>query len=68
MLSLHVQGLLISSVVFSRSSKSIRRAAPRHLRPMYAQANMGHPSREEGFALCSTSAAPMNFTKPANPA
>jgi hypothetical protein len=22
-------------------------------RPMYAEANMGHPSREEGFVLCS---------------
>jgi hypothetical protein len=28
-------------------------AAPRLFRPMYAGANMGHPSREEGCVLCS---------------
>ena len=28
-------------------------AAPRLFRPMYAEANMGHPSRDEGFVLCS---------------
>jgi hypothetical protein len=29
-------------------SESIRKI---HSRPMYAEANMGHPSREEGFVL-----------------
>jgi hypothetical protein len=28
-------------------------AAPCLFRPMYAEANMGHPSREVGFVLCS---------------
>jgi hypothetical protein len=32
-------------------------AAPRLFRPMYAGANMGHPSRKEGFVLCSNRSA-----------
>jgi hypothetical protein len=32
-------------------------ASPRLFRPMYAGANMGHPSREEGFVLCSNCGA-----------
>jgi hypothetical protein len=32
---------------------AVMRAAPHLLRPMYAGANMGHPSREKGFVLCS---------------
>src|SRR5579859_3843116 len=59
MLSLHVHGLLLLTAVCA-VSESVGRAAPRHPRPMYAWANMGHPSREEGFVLCSTSATPSN--------
>jgi hypothetical protein len=34
------------------------KALETHLfRPMYAGANMGHPSREEGFVLCSNRSA-----------
>src|SRR6266849_5807543 len=52
MLSLDAQGLLLLAAVVSPHSKSVGRAAPRLFRPMYAGANMGHPSREEGFVLC----------------
>jgi hypothetical protein len=38
---------------FRQLTKALGGAAPRLFRPMYAQANMGHPSREEGFVLCS---------------
>src|ERR1700752_1344159 len=48
MLSLHVHGLLLLTAV-SAMSKSVGRGCARHLRPMYAGANMGHPSREEGL-------------------
>ena len=34
-------------------AKALGGAAPRLFRPMYAGANMGHPSREKGFVLCS---------------
>ena len=61
MLSLHVPGLLLFAVVFlARVAGALEGAAPHLFRPMYAPrhagagwANMGHPSREEGFALCS---------------
>ena len=35
------------------NSKALGGAAPRLFRPVYAWANMGHPSREEGLVLCS---------------
>ena len=38
---------------FRHIAKALGGAAPHLLRPMYAWANMGHPSREEGFVLCS---------------
>ena len=38
---------------FRHVAKALGGAAPRLFRPMYAQANMGHPSREEGFVLSS---------------
>src|SRR5579859_3405818 len=66
MLSLHVHGLLLLTAVCA-VSESVGRAAPRHLRPMYAWANMGHPSREEGFVPCFTSATPSNSSKLATP-
>src|SRR5258707_41228 len=49
MLSLHTQGISFLAAVFSPHSKSVGRAAPRLFRPMYAWANMGHPSRDGGF-------------------
>jgi hypothetical protein len=53
MLSLHVPGLLLFAVFFlARVAGALEGAAPHLFRPMYAGANMGHPSREEGFALC----------------
>ena len=36
-----------------RIAKAFEGAAPRLFQPMYAWANMGHPSREEGFSLRS---------------
>ena len=36
-----------------RVTTALEGAAPRLFRPMYAQANMGHPSREEGLVLGS---------------
>jgi hypothetical protein len=41
---------------FARRLGTIEVAAPHLLRPMYAQANMGHPSGEVGFVVGSTSA------------
>ncbi len=67
MLSLHVHGLLLLAAVSPLQQKRWE-AAPRHLRPMYAQANMGHPSREEGFVLCTSAATPMHSIKLATPA
>jgi hypothetical protein len=58
MLSLHAPGLLLLAVVFfARVAVALEGAAPHLFRPMYAGANMGHPSREEGFALCSNHSA-----------
>jgi len=54
MLSFHVHGLLLLAAVFSPYSKSVGRGCAPALRPMYAWAKMGHPSREEGLVLCST--------------
>jgi hypothetical protein len=34
-------------------SGSVGGAAPRLFRPMYARANMGHPSSEAGLVVCS---------------
>jgi hypothetical protein len=53
MLSLHGQGLLLLAAVASPHSKSVWRGCARLFLPMYAGANMGHPSRGEGFVLCS---------------
>jgi hypothetical protein len=58
MLSLHVHGLLLLTAVSPLLVKALEGAAPRHLRPMYAQANMGHrPGKTTSF-FCSTSATP----------
>jgi hypothetical protein len=35
-------------------AKLLEGAAPHLSRPMYAEANMGHPSRDEGFVLASS--------------
>jgi len=51
MLSLRVQGLLLLAAVSSLYSKSVERAAPHPVRPMYAWAYMGHLSREEDLVL-----------------
>ena len=62
MLSFRVQRHLLLATVLSRYKKAIVGCA--HLfRPMYAEANMGHPSREEGFVVCSIAATPANSTK-----
>jgi hypothetical protein len=53
MLSLHGQGLLLLGRGLRHIAKALGGAAPHLFRPMYAGANMGHPSREEGFVLCS---------------
>jgi hypothetical protein len=36
---------------FAGRVKAFEGAAPRLFRPMYAQANMGHPSREAGLVV-----------------
>jgi hypothetical protein len=55
MLSLH--GAMIPALGDNRLpvlQKSVRKGPSPHLfRPMYAGANMGHPSREQGFVLRS---------------
>jgi hypothetical protein len=38
---------------FCHVAKALKGAPPRLFQPMYAVANMGHPSRNEGFVLCS---------------
>ena len=53
MLSFNGQGLLLLAEVSSRIARAFEGAAPRRFQPMYAWANMGHPSREEGFVLRS---------------
>ena len=42
------RGFLSLAGVFRPSNRGVRGAAPRLLRPMYAEANMGHPSRSLG--------------------
>jgi hypothetical protein len=53
MLSLHAQGPLFLFAIFLPRTKSVGRgyapSFPAHVR----WANMGHPSREDGFVLCS---------------
>ena len=39
--------------LFARIAAALKGAAPRLFRPMYAGANMGHPSREAGLVVCS---------------
>jgi hypothetical protein len=46
MLSLHARELLLAPTAFCRRAEALEGAAPRLSRPMYAAANMGHPSRE----------------------
>jgi hypothetical protein len=41
------------TTAFARKAEALEGAAPRLCRPMYATANMGHPSREAGFVVCS---------------
>ncbi len=58
MLLLHVRRLLLlAASFFTRVAIALDGATPRLFRPMYAEANMGHPSREEGFVLRSNSCA-----------
>jgi hypothetical protein len=38
---------------FVRPTGATKGAAPHLFQPMYAEANMGHPSREQGLILCS---------------
>jgi hypothetical protein len=61
MLSLHAQGLLLwAQFFFARVAEALEGAAPRLFRPMYAGANMGHPSRERDSLFAPTTAPPMN--------
>jgi hypothetical protein len=46
----------LAVVCFARVAEALEGAAPRLFRPMYARANMGHPSREAGFVVCSRAA------------
>ena len=43
--------LILGRSPFAGVVRAFEEAAPRLFRPMYAQANMGHPSREAGFVL-----------------
>jgi hypothetical protein len=52
---------------FCQIAKAFEGAGPHLFRPMYAGANMGHPSREEGSVFCGKTATPMNSTRLANP-
>ena len=45
---------------FARLAGAVEGAAPHLFRPMYALANMGHPSREQGFVLRSNRSADEN--------
>ena len=47
----------LGSSLFARLVEAVEGAAPHLFRPMYADANMGHPSREEGFVLRSNCGA-----------
>jgi hypothetical protein len=42
---------LVALTGFAGRVKAVEGAAPRLLRPMYARANMGHPSREAGIVV-----------------
>src|SRR5579859_5849419 len=54
MLSFHDSRMLaLGCALFAPRSKSAGRGCAHLFRPMYGGANMGHPSREEGFALSS---------------
>jgi hypothetical protein len=48
------------AAVFARLAGAVEGAAPHLFRPMYAEANMGHPSREGGFVLRSYRSADEN--------
>src|ERR1700688_5061638 len=58
MLSLNARGFLLLAAVFSLRNKSVGGGCARLFRPMYAEANMGHPSRDAGLVLCSNFHAP----------
>jgi hypothetical protein len=64
MLSLHGQRFLILAAAFCRVAKALEGAAPRLFRPMYAGANMGHPSREQGFVLHHNHSYPNPISDP----
>jgi hypothetical protein len=53
MLSLYCTRILLLAAVFRQRNKSDGRGCARLFRPMYAGANMGHPSREEGVVVGS---------------
>ena len=59
--------LALARSLFAIEQKHSEGLRPVIFGPCTLQANMGHPSREQGFVLCSTSAAPMNSTKLAAP-
>src|SRR5882762_1453887 len=55
MLLLRAQGpFLLAADLLPNVLKALKGAAPHRPRPMYAQANMGHPSREEASFFAST--------------
>ena len=53
-------------IFFCPHSKSVGRGCARLFRPMYAGANMGHPSRGSLVALLSSAADPTWFPKPSS--
>jgi hypothetical protein len=53
MLSLHARQFFPLAALFARLGEALEGAAPRLLRPMYARANMGHPSRGAGLVVYS---------------
>jgi hypothetical protein len=52
-LTLLHEDLALGRSLFANVTEAMEGAAPRLFRPMYAEANMGHPSREEGFFVGS---------------
>ena len=55
------RALAPGSRVFTRPTETAERAAPHLFRPMYAEANMGHPSREQAWFFAPAVASTMNY-------
>ena len=51
--SLDEQGLSITPTASAHRAEALEGAVPQRFRPMYARANMGHPSREAGLVKAS---------------